>query len=152
MDKKDILIIASGIIILIAIIAIASFLPKSPKDNLAEGALISIITDKDEYFSGETLKVKIENNSENKICFSSCYPYHIQKKNGDWESYRYVDCPTENIADNCVNPKAVKAFELNLPKIADGTHRLAIEACLSCQLKELFKKEKNFFSNRFYIK
>jgi len=151
MEKKDIFIIILGVIILASIVTIAYFLPEESRNEWVESS-VKILTDKDQYSPGDTLKVKIENNSENKICFSSCYPYYIQKKNGNWENYRYIDCPNDDIVDNCVEPANVKAFELVLPHIASGPHRLAIGACTTCQLKELFEKEENFFSNRFFVK
>ena len=153
MEKKDILLIISGVAILIVIAAIAYLMPPENSQKqwtAAEG--VKILTDKGEYSPGEMLKVKIENNSEEKFCFSSCYPYYIQKKNGGWETYRYVDCPQEDVVDNCVAPKSIKAFELEVPPVSEGPHRLAISACLSCQIRELFKKEKSFFSNRFFVK
>lgn len=151
MNKKEALIIVSGVIILAVIILIAYFLPRQPEGQLT-AQTVKILTDRSEYSPGDALKVKIENNLEEKICFSSCYPYYIQKRNGNWESYHYIECSKENVVDNCVDPKTVKAFELEVPPVNDGPHRLAIGACLNCELKELFRKEKNFFSNRFFVK
>lgn len=153
MEKKDILLIVFGIIILAAIVAAAYLIPsEQPRGEWTELKGVKILTDKGEYSPGEPLRVKIENNSEERVCFSSCYPYYIQRKNGKWENYRYADCPKEDVVDNCVDPESKKAFELNLPSISEGPHRLAVGACLNCELKELFKKEENFFSNRFFVK
>jgi len=151
MDKKDIFIVILGIIILAAIIAASYFLPEKPAEKWVENN-IRILTDKTEYSPGDVLKIKIENNSEEKICFSSCYPYYIQRRNKGWETYHYTDCPEDNVVNNCIEANSVKAFETTLPPINKGSHRLAIEACVACQLKELFRKEKSFFSNQFFIK
>jgi len=149
MNNKDGLIIISGVLILTGIILTSYFLPARPV--VSEGG-IAIITDKEEYLPGDELKVKIENNSEDKVCFSSCYPYFIQKENGNWKDYRYEDCPEENLVEKCIEPKTVRAFELTIPQIPEGYHRLSIGACLNCQLNEVFKNTRELFSNKFIIK
>lgn len=149
MRKKDILIIIGGIIVLVLVILIASINLGTKKPGSVE-----VTIDKGEYQTGDALRVKIENNLKGNICFSSCYPYYIQKqkKNGDWENYRYVDCPKENIAEKCVDPKQIKAFELTLPKVEEGFHRLAVSACLGCRFNEEFKEDQKFYSNNFIVK
>ncbi|PIR71887.1 MAG: hypothetical protein COU42_03230 [Candidatus Nealsonbacteria bacterium CG10_big_fil_rev_8_21_14_0_10_36_24] len=148
MQKKDILIIIGGLALLIFIVLIVFLIfPKTPKEKN-----INVLTDKTEYMAGEVLKIKIDNNLKESICFSSCYPYYIQKKSDNWENYRYVDCPKEDITENCVEPKQIKAFELTLPKIEEGFHRLAISACLGCRFSEEFKEDQKFYSNNFIVK
>ena len=49
-------------------------------------AIALIRTDKTEYQPGENLKIKIKNNFKEQICFSSCYPYLLEKKNGEWKN------------------------------------------------------------------
>lgn len=145
MEKKDILIILSGIALLVLIVLAVLFIEKKEPES------ISILTDRQEYKAGESLRVRIDNKSKETICFSSCYPYYIQKKGAGWESYRYVECPEEDLAEKCVEPKQVKAFELTLPAIEQGPHRLAISACLGCHFQENFKEEQKLYSNQFIV-
>ena len=147
MSKKDIIIIIVGLVILAAIILISYFLPK---EGIKEA--INVLTDKEEYTLGENLRVKIDNNTRDKFCFSTCYPYFFEKKDGEWTSYEYAECPEQDMVDSCVNPKEVKAFELTIPPVEKGIHRLMIQACVGCISNELFKKEKELISNQFIIK
>jgi hypothetical protein len=112
------------------------------------------ITDKTEYEKDDVLKVKIENNLEKNICFSSCYPYYIEKKDGVWKSYSYSGCLEDNLIEKCAGPNQTKAFQLDLPgiEIEKGTHRLAIPICVGCNLQELFREDNWLYSNEFYIK
>jgi len=151
MKKEDFLIIGAGLIILVLIILLSFILPFQPEKELSEGG-INVITDNGSYGTGDSLKIKIENNSEEKICFSSCYPYYFEKKNGEWIDYEYVECPDGNRAEDCINPEATKAFELVIPKVKEGIHRIALSACLSCNYNESFEEDKRFYSNTFIIK
>jgi len=146
MTKKDILIILIGLILL-GLITLAVFLvpPKVPEE-------VNIITDAKEYRRGDVLKVKIENNLEENICFSSCYPYNIEKKNGEWSSYDYENCLDSDLNENCISPKEVKAFELVIPLIDTGFHRLGISACIGCNVDEIFEQGQKLYSNDFIIK
>ena len=147
MQKKDFLLILAGLIALIGIILIFTLTPEKPSEKL------NVITDKAEYKIGEVLKIKIENNLKENICFSSCYPYYWEKKNNiGWEDYRYVDCPNSDLATYCVGPEEVKAFELAVPSVGLGPHRLAISACLECGFQESFQEEQRFYSNDFVVK
>lgn len=148
MSKKDITIIIVGLVILAVLILVAYFI--GGKEGKEE--IISVITDKEEYNSGDSLKVKIANNTEERFCFSSCHPYYIEKRDGEWVSYKYEDCPEEDKVDSCVDPKEIKAFELTIPPLEKGAHRLMIQACAGCSSNELFTKEKELFSNQFIIK
>lgn len=151
MNKKIIYIIVLLFIIAISFIVIFFYvLPEKQKEIKQEG--INILTDKKEYEVGDELRVKIENNSQENICFSSCYPYYIERKNVTWERYRYQDCPEEDKISNCVEANSVKAFELTIPKITEGSHRLLVRACINCGLDGIFKEDKNLFSNQFIIK
>jgi len=148
MEKKDILTIVAGIFVLILMVLIVLF--TSPEKKEAGG--IVVVTDKEKYQIGEDLKVKIENQLEESVCFSSCYPYYIQKKNDGWESYRYIDCPKEDVIEKCVEPNQVKAFELTLPSVGQGLHRLAISACVGCYFNEKFRESQKSYSNSFIVK
>ena len=116
---------------------------------------IIIITNKTDYTLGENPKIKIENNAIKNICFSSCYPYYLEKNNGNgFKSYHYGSCPSVDKTETCVTPGQVKAFELLLDKmsIEKGFHRIAIPACIHCQLHEDFREDQRFYSNEFIIK
>ena len=146
MKKKKFLIIGAGITVLVIIVLIALLFP--------EEGLVNVITDKNEYELGGILKIKIENNSRKTICFSSCYPYLFERKNGEWESYRYAECSDEDITEVCISPKGIKAFELSVPlfPIKEGSHRLVVPACIGCDRNERFEENQKFYSNDFIIK
>ncbi len=145
MNKKDFLIILAGLIVL-GLIVLASFLvPQVPEE-------VNIITDANEYGMGDMLKVKIENNLKKSICFSSCYPYNIEKKNGEWNGYSYGDCSNSNLNENCIDSRQVKAFEFTIPFIEAGAHRLGVSACIGCNVNQTFREDQKFYSNDFLIR
>ena len=146
MNKRDILIILTGLILLGIIILVACLVPP---DVLEE---VNIITDSKEYGTGDVLKVKIENNLKENICFSSCYPYNIEKESRGWSSYDYENCLDNNLNENCVGSREVKAFELVIPSIDKGSHRLSISACIGCNADQVFQQGQKFYSNNFIIK
>ena len=147
MQKKDFLLILAGLIALIGIILIFTLTSEKTSEKL------NVVIDKAEYKIGESLKIKIENNLEKNVCFSSCYPYYWEKKeNIGWEDYRYVDCPNSDLATYCVGPEEIKAFEIAIPSVELGLHRIAISACLECQFQEKFQEEQRFYSSDFIIK
>ncbi len=146
MTKKDILIILAGLIVLGLIILAALLIPPEVSEK------VDIITNAKEYRAGDVLKVKIENNLKESICFSSCYPYNIEKKNGEWSSYRYEDCLDRNLNESCIDSRQVKAFELVIPFIETGFHRIGISACIGCNTNEVFKEGQKLYSNDFLIK
>lgn len=106
-------------------------------------ASVSILTDKKEYEEKGILKLKIKNNSLKKICFSTCYPYYLEGKNSNWESYEYEECRGFNGNGHCLEPKREKAFELTLPNIQEGIYRLAIPVCSNCKDEQAFQEEKD---------
>jgi hypothetical protein len=113
---------------------------------------IEILTNKSEYQKSESLKFKINNNSENQVCLSSIYLYRLEKKNDEWKSYSYPKANREDIIEICIIPDGEKAFEINLPDRISGIHRLAIPSCVSCQEGEIFKENKTFYSNQFEVR
>ena len=140
------------ILIVILIILIVGFLVwKSYKIEKEEA---TIITHKTEYLGGENPRVKIENNSREKICFSSCYPYYLESNNGGFKSYKYGNCQKDNLAETCIEPNQIKVFELVLDKVGikKGAHRIAVQACIGCALQDNFRQDKFFYSNEFIIK
>jgi len=117
------------------------------------GALkLSVSTDKTEYNSDGVLKIAVRNNSRKNICFSSCYPYFLEKKNSNFEPYSYSVCQAPNLNQDCVEPNQSKFFETALPPVEAGLHRLAIPACVGCKIKNNFREDKKFYSNEFVIK
>jgi len=148
MNKKDFLIIIAGLIILVIIIALSFLIPK--KAEQVEN--VKINTDNGDYSVGDKLRIRIENNLEEKICFSSCYPYYFEKNEGAWNNYRYKECSEEDIVDECVDPSEVKAFELEIPTVKTGIHRIALPACIGCNANDLFNENNRFYSNDFIIK
>lgn len=111
-----------------------------------------IATDKTEYQQGEVLKVTIKNNLIKNICFSSCYPYLLEKKNAKWEFYSYVNCPKKDLNKDCIQPTQTKVFMLTLSLVEKGLHRMALPVCLGCQEDTDFIGSQRFYSNEFTIK
>jgi hypothetical protein len=147
MEKRKIYLIEIGaIIVLIVVITLLfSFFQKEVK----------IVTEKKEYIRGESLKVKIENRlRENNICYSSCYPYYLERKNEEkWESYFYSKCKDSDLVKDCLAPGQVKAFELILPSLLnEEIHRLVLPACIGCVVQGAFREDKRFYSNEFIVK
>jgi len=113
---------------------------------------IAVITDKKDYENGGSLKVKIQNLFLKKICFSSCYPYYLERKEGAWKAYSYQDCSKANITEKCMEPSETKAFEIALPLIEEGAHRIAVPICESCNTGGQFQESQRFYSNEFEVK
>jgi len=113
---------------------------------------VEITTTENEYKTGAVLVINIKNNSDQKICFSSCYPYYFEQQNQGWKSYSYASCPKPDLNENCTEPRAVKSFEIILPALQNGVHRLAVPVCIGCVIRETFKEQKWFYSNEFVIK
>ncbi len=113
---------------------------------------VKVILRKTEYIKNEKLQVQIENYLSSSICFSSCYPYLLQRKiDGKWENYKHGECKEEDINEACLEPKEKKAFELSLKNTTEGTHRLAIPVCKNKKEGEKFKENQRLFSKEFRI-
>jgi hypothetical protein len=115
----------------------------------------TVTTYKTEYSEGENPRIKIENHTGERICFSSCYPYYLEKNNGKgFASYKYDDCQETDIVQTCIEPAQIKAFELLLEdmRLDKGAHRVAVPACVGCVFQEKFRKDEWFYSNEFIIK
>jgi hypothetical protein len=122
-----------------------------PIDNQED---LKVSTDKQEYGQNEKSIIVIENVSEKKACFSSCYPFFVQKQESTWRSYEYETCPKENIAEVCINPYGKKAFEVILEDqgILAGNYRFIVSACTKCNVGDRFETSEVFFSNEFKVK
>ena len=123
-------------------------------DNYQGSQGVIVVTDKTDYEKQEMLRDSIENKLGDNICFSSCYPYRLEKRNenGEWVAYSYEACPKDDVNENCINSEQKKLFEINLFFIEEGTHRIVLPVCIDCMLKEEFKESKRFYSNVFEIK
>lgn len=154
MDKKYILPIipmAVIIVLLVVVLVIVAILPDI-RPRLFQTKAANAAMDKNSYNIGGMAKIKISNTSNQKMCFSSCYPYYLEIKNEKgFESYSYLECEAPNLAEKCVNPGETKAFEFQLAYARKGIHRLAISSCSSCEEGKEFKAEKWLYSNEFHI-
>jgi hypothetical protein len=138
------------ILIAIAVITVLSYMYyRSQSPEKQNGAII--VTEKGNYKIGDALKIKIANNSKKEICFSSCYPYYFERNDGSWHAYTYENCLADNLAKPCLEPNQEKAFEISIPQIEKGTHRLSLPACLECGLDSGFKESEWLYSNDFVI-
>lgn len=149
LDKKlSTIIITTVVIVLIVVLLIAALgFWKAYSQRKVE-----IDTDKGEYIEGSALKVNIKNNLREKICFSSCYPYYLEKKNNGVDGYDYSGCLTANLVEKCIEPAEIKGFKIILPDEIKGINRLAIPVCVGCALQEQFREDQRFYSNDFIIK
>lgn len=112
---------------------------------------VSVVTDKGGYVLGEALKVKIVNSAKDTICFSACYPYEFERKVNAWQKYSYPSCDKPDVAEWCIESGKTKAFEIALDSVREGIHRLAIPACLNCNLGGVFQQDLKLYSNNFDI-
>ena len=141
MNKKIIIVI---LLVLFLVLAF-SFLRKTPGE-------VTIITDQTEYKSGEAPTMTIKNNLSSSICFSSCYPYYLERNNGQWKSYPYAECGEPDLVEKCIEPDQAKGFELIVSLTETGLHRIAVPSCVNCQIGEKFEENERFYSNEFTIK
>ena len=104
-----------------------------------------------ELATNETLKINIENGLDQKMCFSSCIPYYIEKQKTEWTKYS-SECTREDKIELCIDSKEVKAFELALPDVLEtGNHRISIPVCKECEIGSQFQESNQFSSNQFII-
>jgi len=116
------------------------------------GSGVEIVIRKDAYNQGEALQLKITNNLSESICFSSCYPYFLERKiQGEWQAYQYDPCPWQDTNEKCIEAKSVKAFELSLNGAKEGEHRLVIPISKNGIEGDDFKEAKRFHSPVFTI-
>ena len=115
---------------------------------------VKILTDKNEYQRGENLRLQVRNFSPATLCFSSCYPYYLEWKrdSGKWEIYSYESCQKEDLVEKCIDSWGTKIFEMSVPQIRKGTHRLSVPVCQKCLPGQKFREDKRFYSNEFEVK
>ncbi len=125
-----------------------------------KGQKIEIVTDKTEYENGAVLRLKIRNFLFKNACFSSCYPYNLERSyhsedsssDSEWKVYPYQDCLHSDSVEKCIRPFETKAFEIPLPRVKKGTHRISVSVCENCQVGQKFQETNKFYSNAFKIK
>lgn len=144
MLMKNNKILAVLILLIISFLVWQFFIKKAFK--------VLILTDKTQYEQDGTLKIAIKNDSRENICFSSCYPYFLEKKDGEFQPYPYSVCHEPNLNEPCLEPHQSKFFQINFPLIEVGVHRLAISVCVGCKIKEIFREDKKLYSNEFNVK
>ncbi|MEF8847336.1 MAG: hypothetical protein V5A57_02840 [Candidatus Paceibacterota bacterium] len=114
---------------------------------------ISIEMPKQMYQKGEVTRIRIVNNSPEDICFSTCYPYYLQHKEKEWNSYDYPACPEENLNLPCISPGEKKDFEFTLSdKLKSGVHRIAVPVNKRGEKGQEFKEDKKAYSDPFEVK
>ena len=141
--------VLAGILIILVLIVLMALLWKGQK--------VIIKTDKAEYDNASVMRVKIKNYSLDNICFSSCYPYYLEWKTGplasiEWSAYPYESCSDRDLAEKCLGPLRTKSFEIDLPRVKQGVHRISVPVCQNQGLGSEFKETGRFYSNEFEIK
>ena len=145
-SAKLLMFVSAFLLLVFAGVAFLYF-KATPKDYS-----VSVVTEKGKYANGEELKVEIDNNEGDSICFSSCYPYFMQiVKGGNWQNYKYSDCQKDDVVEKCISSKDLKAFGITLDSVQSAIHRLAIPACIGCSVGDKFRVDKVFYSNEFEI-
>ncbi len=140
------------IILIILTVVIWGGLSWQQRSQVANATPVLIKTDRGEYSKSDAVKVAIKNNLGKNICFSSCYPYYLEKKDGSWDLYSYSECQKTNINDICLTAHQAKFFEIDLSFITKGIHRLVIPVCLNCKDRDGFREDSKFYSNEFSVK
>ncbi|MFA7151864.1 MAG: hypothetical protein WC113_03095 [Candidatus Paceibacterota bacterium] len=121
------------------------------------GDRLVVVTQQSEYAKTEdNLRLNIKSYALQDVCFSSCYPYYIQKKDGTWENYPFAKCNRQEVATECVKAFNLVGRGIDLTNwdnllLADF-HRLALPACIGCKEGDPFRTDKVFYSNEFLIK
>ena len=138
------------VIILVLVVIVAGFFIQ--RGIRTERGLI-IETDKDSYNTGEDLKLTIRNEFATSVGFSLCYPYLLERDGSDsqWDNYHYTDCQKFNGNGYNIIKFSSKSFELTLPNVPNGKHRLQIPACVGCREGDIFRADISFYSNEFQI-
>lgn len=152
--KLKIIKVLSYVFLVSVFIVGVFFYYKTENNNNTSAEIVKAFTEKIKYSQTDEIKVEIENKENKTICFSACYPYKIQVKNNNWNSYSYSECDKEDIVETCINPNQSKAFIIvsNEVFLKPAVHRLAIPVCIDCAIGEQFRVDKIIYSNEFEIK
>lgn len=114
---------------------------------------VKIEVDRESYRTGDLMRVRIKNNFFGKeICLSSCYPYFIQKKNGNWAEFSYKECGHKDRIIKCISPAEEKIFETKVLSPFEGVYRISVPVCRDCNLGTVFQEDDRFYSEDFKIK
>lgn len=139
------------VILLIALFVLFSILISI----FLKGGELEVTTEYEEYNNIQNIELKIVNNSKVEFCFSSCYPYYIEKFNTSsqaWDKYEYVECETLDLIEICISPGETKGFEAEVGTLEKGEHRMSIPICKKCNKEEIFQKDDLIYSNNFNVK
>lgn len=137
-----------GVLVLIVIGAISFFWGRQSSQPDFGVELSKQIYDK-----GEKVRITVRNNTLKQICFSSCYPYYLQVKNGDWHSYNYSECFEEDLNVPCLSSGESRKFKFTLRKsIRSEIHRIAIPIDKEGTAGEKFEEDKKIYSEPFEVK
>lgn len=145
MSKKNLIIVFVLIVIFLAAVIFLQigFSRKTQQ--------VSVYTEKTEYGLEEFPRVTIKNNFSDSVCFSECYRYYLEEKNGEWKSYTYGDCPWPDLIKRCLEREEAMVLELIIDDPKTGLHRVAIPVCFDCSIGEEFQEDQKFYSNEFII-
>ncbi len=112
------------------------------------------VTDRDNYMPGDPLTINVKNGTGKAVCFSSCYPYLVERRDGagDWAQFEYDDCPYPEVASDCVPAGGIKKFRLPLDEAEVGLNRLKLNICFDCAAGDPFLAESVIYSNVFEVK
>ncbi len=151
--KSVILLLAISALFLLGLFILRS----TSKVNKSPSLKISL--NKSEYKIGDNLKVMFANLSSKNMCFSSFYPYLMQKAQVDglkhkynWKTYSYPKTNQKDIVKDCFKPQETKTFLIKLDNVyQEGTYRLSIPICFGCKKGDLFRDDQNFHSEKFKI-
>ncbi len=107
---------------------------------------------KENYNNKEEIEIKIKNYFFTKeLCFSTCRPYLLEKKEEVWYGYHYSDCAFPDKIEKCIKPLETKTFHLFLPDLPPSTYRLVIPVCNDCYFAQIFQETLRFYSKAFEI-
>lgn len=117
-------------------------------------SVISVDLAQQNYEKGEQVELTIRNNTSEQICFSSCFPYYLQRrKNDKWVTYDYPSCSDEDLSTSCISPSQVKKFRLTLEKyVRANSHRFAIPIFKGGEKGEKFEETERIYSEPFEVK
>ena len=114
---------------------------------------VSVELSKDIYKRGEEMQLTVGNNSFKKICFSTCFPYYLQYKEENWNTYNYPSCSEKNLNMPCVSPGESKTFSFSLnKKLREKIHRLAIPINRGGEKGSKFEEDQKVHSEIFDVK